>query len=211
MKPTIYISPGSHHSRRVTLLIHELGLDVELIKVDVRPPGMGGENSQPPFLAINPNGKVPVLREGDFVLWESNAIMWYLAEGHGDTPLWPADRCARAQIAKWQVWQAAHLSAAADALMYEALVRPMLKQPPDQDKLTAATASLHRWAKVLDGALTATEYLTGGCVTCADLAVASALMYAPLANMPVGEHPPVRQWFERMCARPSWQATAPSA
>ena len=182
------------------MVIHELRLDVETINVEVRPPGMGGENSQPPFLAINPNGKVPVLRDGDFVLWESNAIMWYLAEGHGDTLLWPADRRKRAEIAKWQLWQAAHLSAALDGLMYESLVRPMMKQPPDPDKLATLTASFHRWATVLDGALAKSDYLAAGHVTCADLSVASALMYARMSKVPLEEHPKLLGWFERMCA-----------
>jgi glutathione S-transferase len=135
--------------------------------------------------------------------------MWYLAEGHGDTPLWPADRRARADIARWQVWQAAHLSLAADGLMYEALVRPMLEQPPDPDKLATLTASFHRWAGVLDATLAKSDYLATGQFTCADIAVASALTYAEMARMPLGEHPAMRAWFDRIAARPSWQATTP--
>jgi glutathione S-transferase len=151
-----------------------------------------------------------VLRDGDLVLWESSAIMWYLAEGHGDTALWPADRRARAEIAKWQLWQSGHLSAAADGLMYEALVRPMLQQPADPDKLAAHTASFHRWAGVLDRALAGADYLATGRFTCADIAVTSALTYAQPARMPLDDHPPLRAWFDRITARPSWQATQPS-
>ena len=67
-KPILFMSPGSHHSRRVMLLINEMGTDVEQRIVDVRPPGMGGENQQAEFLALNPAGKVPVLKDGDLVL-----------------------------------------------------------------------------------------------------------------------------------------------
>jgi glutathione S-transferase len=210
MTLTLLYSPGSHHSRRVTVVAHELGIDVELQTVDVRPPGMGGSNNSPEFLAINPNGKVPVLRDGDFVLWESNAIMWYLCDLHGDTPLWPRDPKARASVAKWQVWQAAHLSPAADGLMYEAIVRPMLKQPPDPAQLESTTKSFHRWCKVLDGALAKTSgFLANDTFTCADAATASALIYAPAAKMPLDGYPHVAAWLERVHGRASWQATEP--
>ncbi|HEV7554626.1 MAG TPA: glutathione S-transferase family protein [Kofleriaceae bacterium] len=209
MKPTLLASSGSQHSRRVTVLIHELGLDIEIQSVDVRPPGMGGHNGSPEFLAINPNGKVPVLREGDFVLWESNAIMWYLAERHGDTPLWPRDPQRKASIAKWQVWQAAHLSPAADGLMFEAFVRPMMKQQTDPAVLESLTRSFHRWCKILDDALATCEYLANDAFTCADIAAASALMYAPMAKMPIEPYANLGAWLARIHARPSWQATEP--
>jgi len=199
MKPTLYVSPGSHHSRRVTMLVRELALDVDLVHVEVRPPGMGGENHEPPFLQTNPNGKVPVLKLGDFTLWESNAIMWFLCERHGDTPLWPlSDPQARADIARWQLWQAAHLSPAADGLMYENLVKPMLGQEPDARHLAALTESFHRWCRVLDGALAQSEWLAQGRFTCADIAVASALSYARPARMPLDEHPRVVAWLARV-------------
>jgi glutathione S-transferase len=209
MTPTLFYSTGSQHSRRVTVLIHELGLDVALENVDVRPPGMGGHNSSAEFLAINPNGKVPVLREGDFVLWESNAIMWYLAERHGDTPLWPRDPQRKATIAKWQVWQAGHLSPAADGLMYEAFVRPMMKQQTDPAVLASLTSSFHRWCKILDDALATSDYLANRMFTCADIAAASALIHAPMAKMPVDGYANVVAWLARIHARPSWQATEP--
>src|ERR1700753_1884771 len=109
MKPILYSSPGSPSSRRVVMLIRELGLDLDIHDIDVRPRGMGGDNDKPEFLQINPNGKVPVLREGDLTLWESPAISWSLAEQHAsstgnDTPLWPRAARARAEISMWQLW-----------------------------------------------------------------------------------------------------------
>jgi glutathione S-transferase len=196
-------SHGSHHSRRVAILIHELGLDVEVQHVEVRPRGMGGYNDTPEFLKLNPNGKLPVLRDGDFVLWESNAIMWYLAELHGDTPLWPRDPRRRADIARWQLWQAAQLSPAADGLMYDAFVT----KGSDPARLASLTSSFHRWCSVLDDALAGTETLATGAFTCADIAVATALMYAPMAKMPVEGYTNIGAWLARVHARPSWQAT----
>jgi len=208
-RPVLHTSPGSHHARRVALLIHELGLDVELRPMDVRPKGMGGDNDTPEFLRLNPYGKAPVLQDGELVLTESNAIMAYLAERHGFNPLWPADLTERAQILKWQFLQAAHLSAAADGLLYENLMKPMLGQRPDEAAVASLTQAFHRCAGVIDVALSQSDYLAAGRVTCADLSVVTALMYARAAQIPVGEHPPLAAWAARMQDRPSWRGTEP--
>jgi glutathione S-transferase len=212
MKPTLFSSPGSHHSRRVAVLVHELGLDVEIKPVDVRPSGMGGENDSAAFRELNPNAKVPVLKDGDLVLWESSAIMWYLADaqtGGRETPLYPRDPARRAEIAKWHLWQAAHLSPAADGLMYEAFVRPMTGAPADENALAAHTKSFHRFATVLDAALARSPYLAGNDFTTADIAVASALMWARPVKMPIDGYANVVAWLARVQARPSWKATEP--
>lgn len=208
-KPVLFTSPGSHHARRVALVIHELGLDVELRPIDVRPRGMGGENSKPEFLQVNPFGRVPVLQDGDFALTESNAIMTYLCEMHGFNDLWPADLRTRAQIAKWQFVQAAHLSPTADALLYENVVKPMLGKQPDAETAARHHEHFHRLADILDGAWSGQDYLVGNHVTCADLSLVTALMYQRAAQIPVAEHGPLVAWMERMHARPSWKGTEP--
>jgi glutathione S-transferase len=210
-KPVLFTSPGSHHARRVALVIHELGLDIDLRPIDVRPRGMGGENDAPEFLKLNPYGKVPTLQDGDLVLTESNAIIGYLCEKHGFNPLWPADLAERAQIVKWQFVQAAHLSQAADGLLYENLVKPMMGDQPDPEAVARRTEDFHRCAGVLDEALSGQDYLVAGRVTCADLSMATALMYARSAAIPVAEHAPLTAWLGRIQARPSWKATEPPA
>jgi len=209
MKPTLLSSLGSQHARRVRVLVHELELDIDIEEVAYGPQGFGGDDRES-FLELNPNGKVPVLRHGDLVLWESNAIMWYLAEGHGDTPLWPADRAERADIARWQVWQAAHLTPAADGLFYENLVKAhYLGQSSDDARVKELTESFHRWLAVMDRTLGNADYLACNRFTCADIAVASALMHAEGSNMPIADHPHVAAWRERVQQRPSWVATQP--
>ncbi|MDJ0922210.1 MAG: glutathione S-transferase family protein [Henriciella sp.] len=208
-KPILFMSPGSHHSRRVTLLVHELELELDERVVGVRPPGMGGENEQPEFLKINPAGKVPVLQDGELVLSESNAIMTYLAETYGPTPLWPHGAAERARIAQWQFFQAAHISPTADGLLYENVVKPMMGQAADRGAVERLTASFHRWCRVLETGLDADNYLTGAQLTCADLSVACAFMYDRAAQLPLAEHPPVQAWYKRIQSRPSWVATEP--
>ncbi len=211
MKPTLLSSCGSQHSRRVRIVVHELGLDVDEQEVMYGPQGFGGDDREA-FLRANPNGKVPVLRHGDLVLWESNAVMWYLAERHGDSPLWPRDLGQRSQIAMWQVWQAAHLTPAADGLFYENRVKPtFMQQSPDEAHVQRLNASFHRWMGVLEHYLADAPWVTLERFTCADIAIATALMHADRAKMPMDEHPVVAAWLSRVQARPSWAATEPPA
>ena len=209
-KPKLYTNPGSQHCRRVALLIHETGMDVDTHVVDVRPPGMGGENESEAFLGLNPNGKVPVLTHGEsFVLLESNAIMIYLCEQYGDDAFWPADAALRAQVLSWQFWQAAQLSSTVDGMMRESMLKPMLGMEPDPGVLEALDGQFRRWAAVLESTLGSSRYLLGDRISLADLSVAAALMYTHAARLPVRDFAATSTWFERIRARASWQATEP--
>ncbi len=208
-KPILFMSPGSHHSRRVMLLIREMDIDVEERIVDVRPAGMGGENEGPEFMAINPAGKVPVLQDGELIISESNAIMTYLAESRGPTPLWPSDAALRAKVSHWQFFQAAHISPTADGFLYENVVKPMTGQPVDAGAVEQLTVSFHRWCRVLAHTLDTADYLVGNQLSCADLSVACAFMYERAAQLPVAEHASVQSWLRRIQGRESWKATEP--
>lgn len=208
-KPILFHSPGSHHCRRVALLIEELGLNVETEFVDVRPPGMGGQNESPEFLALNPNAKVPVLKHENVVLTESNAIMFYLCDLAGDTHFMPEDPAQRASVLSWQFWQAAHLSPTADALMKENMMKPMVGQSPDPQIIESLWGDFDRWAKVLELQLELSQYLAGDRLTCADLSIVSALMYQHAAQIPVQDYSRLSNWVTQIQGRPSWQATEP--
>ena len=100
----LYTSPFSSNARKPAMLAHLLPLQVELIVVDLAQ----GEQRRPPYLGFNPNGKVPTLVDGDFVLWESNAIMQYMAEQVPGTPLYPQAPRRRADVNRWLFWAATH-------------------------------------------------------------------------------------------------------
>ena len=208
---TFHTSPGSHHCRRVALLIHEADLDVNEHFVDVRPPGMGGENEREEFLALNPNGKVPVLEVGENALTESNAIMVYLCDRFELDQFLPQRAIERARVMGWQFWQASHLSPTCDALMAENMMKPMMGQEPDAARAGQLLAEFDRWAKVMTVALEDSPWLCGHDVTNADLAVGAALMYASACEIPIGEYGRLDDWFECLRARPSWQTTQPPA
>ena len=186
-----------------------MGFEVEEQIIDVRPPGMGGENEGSEFLALNPAGKVPVLRDGSLILSESNAIMTYLAETHGPTTLWPSDADARAKISQWQFFQAAHISPTTDGFLFENVVKPMTGQPSDAKALDQLTSTFHRWCRVLSHTLSQADFLVGNQLSCADLSVACAFMYERAAQLPVAEHTAVESWLRRIQRRDSWITTEP--
>jgi glutathione S-transferase len=101
---------GSPNCRKVHAVLNHLGLSLELEYHDF----FSGELQSPEYLALNPNGMVPVLQDGDFTLTESNTIMQYLAEGAGDTPLYARDRRLRADVQRWQCWELARFAPVLD-------------------------------------------------------------------------------------------------
>src|SRR5687768_12556457 len=101
--------PESTTTRKVVWMLHELGVEHRFVHVDI----LAGAQRTPEYAALNPMLKVPTLVDGDFVLWESNAIVEYLAEKH-ESPLLPADLRARARARQWMAWQAAHFVGAVE-------------------------------------------------------------------------------------------------
>ncbi|NEQ54414.1 MAG: glutathione S-transferase family protein [Leptolyngbya sp. SIO3F4] len=113
----LYYFPPSPNSRKVQAVAIHLGLSVELELVDLQQ----GQQRTDEFLALNPTGRIPVLQDGDLVLWESTAIMQYLAS-QVPTPLWPDDAQQRADIMRWQSWQLSHWSRGCQPIQFERFV-----------------------------------------------------------------------------------------
>src|ERR1043166_3050332 len=114
----LYNSKVSPYARKVRLLPTERGLPLEKIDVDFQ----NGDQGKPEYLAMNPNGKVPVIDDDGFVLWESIAILKYLAGKAGR--LLPADARTRAETDQWMFWWANHPEPAIELLIYELLLKP---------------------------------------------------------------------------------------
>jgi len=163
------------------------------------------------FLSINPNATVPVLRDNDFVLWETQAILQYLSATVGDTPLWPEDIRARADISRWQLWAVAHWIPSVQPYIFENLFKQFKGAgPPDPAVLANAAARLDRYGGILNMHLRDREYLVGNSLTLADIASASYLMYAGPAAVPLAPYAHVRRWFERIASTSSWRHVVPS-
>jgi glutathione S-transferase len=202
----LYGFPFSPNTWKVRALDAHLGLPLDFALVDLAK----GEQRTPEYLALNPTGRAPVLVDGDFKLWESAAILQYIA---GKTPnaLWPDDARARADIMRWQSWQLAHFGKeACEPLLFERFIKKVFNiGPPDAARVAAATEAFHREARVLDAHLAGQPYLVGTALTLADFSVAAALIYAKEGEFPLAPYPHIPAWFDRVFALPAWRETAP--
>ena len=203
----LYGFPASPNTWKVRALASYLKMPLEFELVDLTK----GVQYSPAYLALNPTGRTPTLVDGDFTLWESNAILQYIA-GKTATPLWPNDSRARADITRWQCWQLAHWGGeACGPLTFENLVKKFVVSlgAPDEVVIAKATERFNKEAKVLDGHLAKRNYLVGDGLTIADFAVAAPLFHAQGAGFPVAPYGHVRAWFERVSSLPCWSETAP--
>lgn len=200
----LYGFPPSPNTWKVRAVAAQLGIPLELEFVDLTKP----RNAD--YLALNPSGRTPTLVDGDFILWESNAIMQYLA-GRSQNTLWPNDARMRADIARWQCWQLAHFSSEACApLTFQRLVKKIVNLgPPDEAIVAKGLEAFHRDARVLDAHLEKHPYLVGNALTLADFSVAASMAYAEEAEMPLAPYAHLRDWFMRVTALPTWRDTAP--
>jgi glutathione S-transferase len=202
----LYGFPPSPNTWKVRALASYLGVPLELEFVDL----LKGEQRTPTYLAINPTGRTPTLLDGDVTLWESNAILQYIA-GKAGGPLWPDDAAKRADISRWQCWQLAHWGAeACNPLTFQRVVKKVANLgPPDEAVVAKATEAFNKEAAMLDAHLGKHKYLAGDALTVADFAVAASMLYAERAEMPLGPYTNVRTWFERVTGLPCWRETAP--
>lgn len=202
----LYGFPASPNTWKVRALAAQLKMPLEFELVDL----LQGAQQTPAFLAINPTGRTPVLVDGDFKLWESNAILQYLASKNA-TPLYPNDAKGRADVCRWQCWELAHWGAqACQPLTFENLVKKFVNLgAPDQAVVAKATEAFNKEAKMLDAHLARHKYLVNDTLTIADFTVAAPLFHAQGAGMPVAPYANIGAWFGRVSALPCWNETAP--
>jgi glutathione S-transferase len=155
----------SSNVQKAMWALGELGLKCERIDVG----GAFGKNKEPPYLAMNPNGLVPTLQDGDFVLWESNSIVRYFAREHGAGKLEPADPKTRALASQWMDWQ---LSVVAPAIF--PAFWGLIRTPEDKRDLAAIAASRTKTTdamKILDAQLGKTAFVAGDQFSMGDIPV----------------------------------------
>jgi glutathione S-transferase len=200
----LYLVPGSPNCRKVQAVVHELSVPVETVVVDFA----SGEHKQAAYLAVNPNGLVPALVDGDLRLWESTAIMQYLADAQGSTTLFPRDRARRADIVRWQCWELAHFGRWLGAALYERLFKPLMGMQGDEAAARHALEQLRPFAAVLDAQLVGRSFVTGSSVTLADYSLAAQLPLASLGRVDLSSYPQIRAWLARLDDHEAWRAAA---
>ena len=204
----LYYHPASPFVRKVLLTAELLGIELEKQIVEL----FAGAGQSPDYLRVNPQGKVPTLVDGDFTLWESNAIVQYLAALAPASPLLPSDTRSRADILRWQFWESSNWAPACAVYINENVLKPMLgRGEADPAELKKADEKFHRFANVLDSHLSAHPWLVGDALTLADLSVAPVLMYAGPGKYPLDGYPHIAAWFGKIQQLPAWIATAPPA
>jgi glutathione S-transferase len=192
----IYDNALSPNCRKIRAIVYELGLTPEFRHVNL----FKGEQRQAEIVALNPNTKVPILVDGDFVLWESNAIASYLANG---TQLLPTSRRERAEVERWCDWQLAHLGPAIGKVAFQKLVKPMMGQgAPDLAVVEEGTTEFQRYAGVLDASLGSNEYVAGR-LSIADFVLASMFSIGATVGLEVAPYKKVNAWLGRVLARES--------
>ncbi len=200
---TLYGAMASR-AHRVVWMLKELGLVFEHVPTHF----MDGSTRRPAFLAINPNGRVPVLVDDGFVLFESLAINLYLAR-KCSSPLAPAGLQEEALAMQWSLWVATEvekplLLASANRKLFEAASR-------SEEEALMALGKLDRPFKVLDGHLAKHGHLMGNRFTVADLNVATVLDLAPQCGIALDAWPHLQTWHQRCLARPAaadWQSVS---
>ncbi len=174
----------------------EVGIDFEHV-----PTHFVGDAKKPEYLAINPNGRVPALVDGDLVLWESIAINLYLARKYGGD-LWPKTVEDEGRAYQWSFWGMTELE---PQLIQILLHRTMLPEDErDLSQVEAAEQALQKPLAVLDAALEGRDYLLGDAFRIADLNVASVLMLARAVKFDFSNHARVKRWFDACTARPAF-------
>lgn len=185
----IYSFPLSGHAHRIELFAGIAGIDHVVINVDLA----GGEHKQPAYLAINPAGQVPAIKDGDIAISDSNAILVYLARKYAPSYL-PQDPVLEAEVQKF-------LSLAAGEIAFgpaAARLITVFNAPLDADfAKTVATRVLGKLENHLEGR----NYLVGESLTIADIAIYSYVAHAPEGNVSLDDYPNVQRLLKNIQAQ----------
>ena len=202
----LYCFRPSHNSRRVLATLAALDTDVEIEEKNI----FQGEHKVPEIQNNNITGRLPLLVDGDFSLWESNAIMQYLVEKFGPSSLYPQDPEQRADVNRWLCWQMSHFNSPTSTFLFQNLLKPILGAgEPDQAKLTSAAEDFKTCATHLETQLNNRKFVCGDEMTLADISIASCVAYADEASMPWSGYNNCNAWYDRMAQTDAWKKTEP--
>lgn len=199
----IYGDPGSGSRRRVTTAAAVMGIDLEIVNIDL----FKGESHTPEFLKLNPHGLSPAMVDGDFVLYESAAINLYLAEKAG-SDLAGRTTQERFEILQWMFWSGEQWRVFATLTFDEVIGKRFMGQPADETIVKLAADKIRTGAAVLDAHLAKHDYIVGDRLTLADFDVAGPFSQNERTKIPLNDFPHLVAWQQRLLATvPAWAAT----
>jgi len=191
----LYTTLLSGHGHRVKLFLTLLDLPFEVVELDMK----AGDNRKPDYLALNPFGQVPTIQDGDITLFDSNAILVYLAKRYGDASWLPEDPLGAAAVQRW-------LSLAAGQIAFgpcTARLVTVFGAPHDHETAKKLAVKLF---DVLDRELAAKSFAAGNQVTIADIAAHTYIAHAPEGGVSLDPYPNIRTWLRRVEALPRFIA-----
>lgn len=200
----IHAFPASPRAFKVLSFANHAGIDYEFVLCDLTK----GAQKSAEFTALNLNQRMPVLEEDGWTLWESNAIVQYLAAKKPELGLLPQDERGRADISRWMFWESAHWDQACAVLAFERFVKGLFGGGgPDPKEVERGLLGFNRAAKVLDQHLKGRAFLCGDRLTAADFSVGAVLILADKASFPLEPYGEIRRWHAQLAALPAWQKT----
>jgi glutathione S-transferase len=186
---------ASANCYKVRLALAQLGAEYERVRVDI----FAGETLTDEFARMNPARTTPVLELEDGAhVPESGAILLFVAEG---TPLLPADRLGRAQVARWLLFEQADVVPSVGGLRFRLATGRLA---PDHERVGRARAAGHEMLGVLDAHLRGREFFVADRYSVADIALYGYVHVAHEAGVGMDEHPEVARWLERVAAQPGY-------
>lgn len=196
-KPIIlYWDTLSGHSHRVRLALSLMGLPHEIKQIALRK----GEHKTPKFLAINPQGKLPAIDDNGTIVYDSNAILAYLALKYDMERKWfPADPLAAAEIVR-------HLSFAAGPVEFSAADARLVNVFGAKIDQANTSRIEQKWFPVFNQELATKHFLVGGRPTIADVANYTYIAHAPEGGIDLSPYPHIREWLARIEALPGFVA-----
>jgi glutathione S-transferase len=199
----LYLFPPSTRVLAIVALKNHLALDCELNPIDLG----RGDQLTPEYLALNPNRKMPTLKDGEFVLWESNAILFYMAAKRPESGLWPADLRGQADVLRWLAWQSAHLDAESYGMVaFEKGSKAVLGLgAPDPAFIARGEQNFVRFAAVLDDHMKGRGWLVGERPTIADFSIGAVVPSAAHLGLPLARFSEIGRWYKGLSALPGWR------
>ena len=200
----LHVFPPSPRAFKVLVVAHHLGIEYELVFCDLTK----GDQKSAAYTALNPNQRMPSLEDGDFKLWESNAISQYLATKQPQSGLLPTDERGRADVTRWQFWESTTWDPACAILVYERAVKRFFGGgAPDPVEVEKGLQRFQRAAGVLDGHLKGRNYMCGNQLTLADFSIGADLTMAEAAQFPLENYGEIRRWAGKLAELPAWKKT----
>ncbi|MGP5069718.1 MULTISPECIES: glutathione S-transferase family protein [Psychrobacter] len=198
----LYYHPVSACSRRVLMVADHLNIKLDLVSIDL----FNNEQNSAEFLKMNPNHSVPVLEDGEFVLWESYAIMQYLAELTTGQTIYPSEPRARADINRWLFWCGQYVMPGMGMLNWENAIKTMAGMgEADPKKVAHGEQLIITAASILESQLENREWICDTGLSLADFAIAAPLADQHSAKLPIVYMPNIQRWLEQVQALDSQQ------